>query len=76
MSNLNDYKNIWVFIETECGKAKNVGYELLNVAKPLAQQKGCPLVAVVIGKDIEYVAKDAICYGADSAIIVDAPEYE
>ena len=32
MSNLNDYKNIWVFIETECGKAKNVGYELLNVA--------------------------------------------
>lgn len=76
MSNLNDYKNIWVFIETECGKAKNVGYELLNVAKPLAQKKGCPLVAVVIGKDIENVAKDAICYGADSAIIVDGPEYE
>ncbi len=76
MSNLNDYKNIWVFIETECGKAKNVGYELLNVARPLAQQKGCPLVAVVIGKDIENVAKDAICYGADSAIIVDGPEYE
>ena len=34
MSQLNDYKNIWVFIETECGKAKNVGYELLNAAKP------------------------------------------
>ena len=76
MSNLNDYKNIWVFIETECGKPKNVGYELLNVAKPLAQQKGCPLVAVVIGKDIEGVAKEAICYGEDSAIIVDGPEYE
>ncbi len=76
MSNLNDYKNIWVFIETECGKAKNVGYELLNVAKPLADQKGCPLVAVVIGKDIEGVAKDAICYVADSAIIVVGPEYE
>ena len=76
MGNLNDYKNIWVFIETECGKAKNVGYELLNVARPLADQKGCPLVAVVIGKDIEGVAKEAICYGADSAIIVDGPEYE
>ena len=76
MGNLNDYKNIWVFIETECGKAKNVGYELLNVAKPLAKQKGCALVAVVIGKEIEGVAKDAICYGADSAIIVDGPEYE
>ncbi len=76
MSNLNDYKNIWVFIETECGKAKNVGYELIHAAKPLAEKKGCPLVAVVIGKDIEGVAKDAICYGADSAIIADGPEYE
>ena len=76
MGNLNDYKNIWVWIETECGKAKNVGYELLHAAKPLAEQKGCSLVAVVIGKDIESVAKDAICYGADSAIIVDGPEYE
>lgn len=74
--NLADYKNIWVFIETECGKPKNVGFELINAAKPLAQEKGCGLIAVVIGKDIEGVAKDAICYGADSAIIVDGPEYE
>ena len=74
--NLADYKNIWVFIETECGKPNNVGFELINAAKPLAQDKGCELIAVVIGKDIEGVAKDAICYGADSAIIVDGPEYE
>ena len=60
--NLADYKNIWVFIETECGKPKNVGFELINAAKPLAQEKGCELIAVVIGKDIEGVAKDAICY--------------
>ncbi len=73
---MSEYKNIWVFIETECGKAKNVGYELLNVAKPLAEKKGCELVAVVIGKDVEQVAKDAICYGADSAIVIDGPEYE
>lgn len=26
--NLADYKNIWVFIETECGSQKNVGFEL------------------------------------------------
>lgn len=74
--NLADYKNIWVFVETECGKPKSVAYELINVAKPLAEAKGCDLVAVVIGKDIEGVAKDAIAYGADSAIIVDGPEYE
>lgn len=76
MSNLSDAKNMWVFIETECGKAKNVGYELINAAKPLAEKKGCELVAVVVGKDVESVAKDAICYGADSAILVDGPEFE
>ena len=46
--NLADYKNIWVFIETECGKPKNVGFELINAAKPLAQEKGCELIAVVM----------------------------
>lgn len=76
MSNLIDVKNMWVFIETECGKAKNVGYELLNAAKPLAEKKGCELVAVVIGKNVDEIAKDAICYGADSAIVVDGPEFE
>ena len=76
MGNQGEDKNIWIFIETECGKAKNVGYELLNAAKPLALQKGCELVAVIIGNHVEEAAKDAICYGADSAIVVDGPEYE
>lgn len=76
MEHLTDYKNIWVFIETEYGKAKNVGYELINAAKPLAKAKGCDLIAVVIGKNVEQVAKDAICYGADSAILVEGDEYD
>ena len=76
MADLKEYKNMWVFIETECGKAKNVGYELLNAARPLADQKDCDLVAVVIGKNVESVAQDAIRYGADAAILVDGPEYE
>lgn len=76
MSNPGDYKDMWVFIETECGKAKNVGYELINAARPLAEKKSCALNAVVIGNNVESVAKDAIAYGADSAIVVDGPEYE
>ena len=76
MSNLNEHKNIWVYIETECGKAKNVGYEILNAARPLADKKECELVALVIGCNIEEAARDAIRYGADKAIVVDGPEYE
>lgn len=69
-------ENIWVFIETEDGKAKKVGYELLSAARPLADHKGCSLIAVVIGSQIQTAAQDAICYGADSVICVDGPEYE
>ena len=76
MTDLKEYRNMWVYIETECGKAKNVGYELLNVARPLADKKGCELVAVVIGNDVESAARDAVCYGADKAILIDGPEYE
>lgn len=76
MANLSDYKNIWVFIESEHGKVKNVGYELLNVARKLADEKKCALVAVALGKNVEKAAKDAICYGADSAIVIDGDEYE
>ena len=73
MTDLKEYRNMWVYIETECGKAKNVGYELLNVARPLADKKGCELVAVVIGNDVESAARDAVCYGADKAILIDGP---
>ena len=43
MSNMNESQNMWVYIETECGKAKTVGFELLNAARPLADKKGCEL---------------------------------
>ena len=44
-------KNIWVFIETDEGKAKSVGLELLNPGRMLAEKSGEKLVAVVFGKD-------------------------
>lgn len=76
MDRFEEYKNVWVLIETEHGEAKNVGFELLNAARPLAEGKGCDLVAVVIGHDIDQICRDALCYGADSVIAVEGEEYE
>ena len=75
MSQLNEYKNMWVYIETEGGKPKSVGYELLSAARPLADRKGCELVAVVIGHQVESVAAEAVGYGADRVLLIDAPEF-
>ena len=52
-----NYKNLWVLIETEENTAKNVGYELLTPGRQLADKLGEELVAVVIGADVEAAAK-------------------
>lgn len=67
--------DIWIYIETENGKALNVGYELINAARPIAAEKNSKIVALVVGKNILKAAQDAIGYGADSAIILDADDY-
>ncbi|MCD8324079.1 MAG: electron transfer flavoprotein subunit alpha/FixB family protein [Clostridiales bacterium] len=69
-------KNIWVYIETENGIAKNVGYELLAPGRMMADKLNSQLVAVILGKNVDAVAKDAIAYGADQAIVVEGDEYD
>jgi electron transfer flavoprotein alpha subunit len=70
-----EYKNLWVYIETDEGKAKNVGYELLTPGRAMADKLGQKLVAVVLGKGVADVAKTAIAYGADQVIVVEGDEY-
>ncbi len=70
-----EHKNLWVYLETEEGAAKNVGYELLNPGRRMADKLGQELVAVVLGKDVEHVARQAIAYGADKVILVEGEEY-
>ena len=67
-------KNILVYVEAAEGKAKNVGLEILTPAKVAAD--GGEVIAVVIGKDVEGAAKQAIAFGADKAVVVAGDDYE
>ena len=59
-------KDLWVFVETtEEGKARNVGLELLNPGRELANQQGGKLVAVVIGNNTASAVQAAVAAGAD-----------
>ena len=60
-----EYKNLWVFVETEENEVKPVGYELLNPGRELADKMGAKLVAVVIGGKVEDIAKKAITVADD-----------
>ncbi|HIW94259.1 MAG TPA: electron transfer flavoprotein subunit alpha/FixB family protein [Candidatus Flavonifractor merdipullorum] len=69
-------KDLWVLIETkEDGSAQNVGLELLNPGRMLADKQGGALVAVVIGNNVEESVKAASAHGADKVIVVEGEEY-
>ena len=70
-------KDLWVFIETDSeGKPKNVGIELLNPGRQMADAQGGKLVGVVIGVNTSVGAETAGKYGADTVICVEGPEYK
>lgn len=73
--NKDDFKNIWVYIESADGSAKKIGLEILTPAKELAAKTGEKVVAIAIGGNVEGVAKEAIASGADEAIVVESAEY-
>lgn len=70
-----EYKDLWVFIETEEGKAKSVGFELLTPGRVMADKAGYRMVAVILGDNVEYAAKQAIALGADAVLLVEGEEY-
>lgn len=70
-------KDLWVFVETNAdGSARNVGIELLNPGRRLADKQGGALTAVVIGYHTESAVQTAAEHDADKIIVVDGPEYE
>ncbi|SHJ80710.1 electron transfer flavoprotein alpha subunit [Dethiosulfatibacter aminovorans DSM 17477] len=74
--NIDDYKDIWVFIETEHGKPRNVGLELLGQGRNLAEKLNQNLVGIVFGKNTDEVVKEVKDYGTDKIIVVEGEEFE
>ncbi len=64
---------LWVFVEQRDGQPARVSWELLGQGRKLAEKRGCPLTAVVLGHNVEGIAREAIAYGADRVLVVDDP---
>ncbi len=71
--NINDYRDVWVFIEHRYGIPAKVGFELLGAGRTIADKLGCKLVAVVIGSSVKNIAMETIFYGADIVYFADDP---
>lgn len=69
-------RDIWVYIETQAdGSARNVGLELLQPGRRLADQQDGKLVAVVIGHETEKAIEACAAHDADEILVVDGPEF-
>jgi electron transfer flavoprotein alpha subunit len=65
---------VWVFVEQRSGKPADVSFELLSKGRKLADSLRGALKAVVIGHDMQDVAKQTFAYGAGEVLLVDDPE--
>lgn len=72
----SEYKNVWVYMEVEDGKPRSVGLELLGEGRKLADAMKQQLAGVLIGENVESLAKEAFAHGADMVYLVEGPEYK
>lgn len=74
--NINESKDVWVFIECFKSKPKSVGFELLGQGRLLADRLKQDLCAVIIGKNVDLAIEGANNYGANKIYLVEGDEYE
>ena len=75
-SDIGAFENIWVFCEQRNGVMMNTSYELVSEARKLADERGSKLVGLLLGHNVEGLAKDLGGYGADEVIVIDDPALE
>jgi electron transfer flavoprotein alpha subunit len=68
-----EYHGVLVCGEVVDGKITLVTKELLNMGRRLSDDLGQPLSILLIGKDIQEMAKEVITLGADKVYTVDGP---
>lgn len=70
------YKGITVYIEQRNNKAHPVSWELIGKAKELSKITKEEVYAVVVGYQVEDIAKEALEYGVDKVFVYDSIEFQ
>jgi electron transfer flavoprotein alpha subunit len=66
-----DYSGVWIFLEQRRGELREVSTQLVGEGRRLADILGVELSGVLLGKDVEKLAKEAIEYGLDKVIVAE-----
>ena len=71
--NMKDFKGVWVFCEQRQGELQSTVLELVSEGRKLADDLGVELAGLLLGDNVEGLAKEIGAYGADKVILVDDP---
>lgn len=72
-SNVAAFKDVWVFCEQREGKLMPTDLELISEGRKLADELGVKLVGLLLGDNVEGLAKELGGYGADKVIVAEDP---
>ncbi len=70
------FKGVWVFCEQRGGKLIDTNFELISEARKLADELETEVYGLLLGSDVEGIAKELGGYGADKVIICESPLLE
>ncbi len=67
------FKNVWVFCEQRQGNMMPTSYELISEGRKLADELGVELCGVLLGDNVDGLAKELGGYGADKVYVFNSP---
>jgi electron transfer flavoprotein alpha subunit len=67
------FKNVWVFCEQRQGKMMPTTYELISEGRKLADELGVQLCGILLGDNVDGIAKELGGYGADKVYVCNSP---
>ena len=70
---IEEFQDIWVFCEQRDGKLMNTDFELISEGRKLADELGSKLYGVLLGDNVQGIAKELGGYGADKVIVCEDP---
>ena len=72
-ADIGAFKNVWVFCEQRQGKMMPTTFELISEGRKLADELGVNLCGLLLGDNVEGIAKELGGYGADEVIVCEHP---
>ena len=73
MADFKEYKGVWVFCEQRQGALMSTDFELISEARKLADELGCEVTGLLLGDNVEPIAKELGGYGADKVMVCESP---